>query len=409
LRLSLISIVRASFFTKGKTDEVLAMPVAHLFQPLKIRDVVLPNRIAVSPMCQYSCTDGLATDWHFVHLGSRAVGGAALVFTEATAVTAEGRISPQDLGLWSERHVEPLARIVRFVHEQGGFAGIQLAHAGRKASTYRPGAGRGRVPESEGGWKRVVAPSALPFSEDYAMPQALTEAEIRETVKAFALAVCRALEAGFDVVEIHSAHGYLLHEFLSPLANRRDDRYGGSFENRTRLLREVVEEARKVWPERCPLFVRISSVDWLAGGWDIEQSVELARQLRPLGVDLVDCSSGAIEPGENIPTGPGYQTAFAERIRREAGILTGAVGMITDPVQADHVVRTGQADMVLLAREMLRDPYWALRAARKLGHAAPWPRQYLRAAPADSPSRTPVDMREYERCLAEHDAVSEER
>jgi 2,4-dienoyl-CoA reductase-like NADH-dependent reductase (Old Yellow Enzyme family) len=367
------------------------MSIPHLFEPLKIRELVLTNRIAVSPMCQYSCIDGLATDWHFVHLGSRAVGGAGLVFAEATAVTPEGRISRQDLGLWSDRHVEPLAKIVRFVHEQGGRAGIQLAHAGRKASTYRPGAGVGRLPESEGGWKRVVAPSAAPFGKEFAMPQALTEPEIRETIDAFSQAARRAVEAGFDVVEIHSAHGYLLHEFLSPLANHREDCYGGSFQNRTRLVREVVEAVRKVWPERCPLFVRISSVDWLPGGWDIEQSVELARMLGPLGVDLMDCSSGAIDPAEKIPVGPGYQTAFAERIRREAKILTAAVGMITSPAQADHIVRSGQADMVLLAREMLRDPYWPLRAARELGQATPWPRQYMRSAPAGAAVRMPVE------------------
>ncbi|HVB99677.1 MAG TPA: NADH:flavin oxidoreductase/NADH oxidase [Candidatus Dormibacteraeota bacterium] len=369
------------------------LSIPHLFEPLKIRDLRLPNRIAVSPMCQYSCVDGMANDWHFVHLGTRAVGGSALVFAEATAVTPEGRISPQDLGLWSDRHAEPLVRAVRFVHEQGALAGIQLAHAGRKASTYAPGAGVGRVPESEGGWTRVVAPSAVAFSEEYAQPQALTGAEIRETVDAFARAAGRALEAGFDVVEIHGAHGYLLHEFLSPHANRREDPYGGSFENRTRILREVAEAIRRVWPERRPLFLRISSVDWLPGGWDIEQSVELARQMRSLGVDLIDCSSGGIVPGEKIPAGPGYQTAFAEQVRREAGILTSTVGMITGPVQADHIICSGQADMVMLAREMLRDPYWPLRAARELGHAAPWVRQYLRAAPPGTVSRAPADPR----------------
>ncbi|HVB34043.1 MAG TPA: NADH:flavin oxidoreductase/NADH oxidase [Patescibacteria group bacterium] len=384
----------------------------HLFEPLKIRDFRFPNRIAVAPMCQYSCTDGLANDWHFVHLGTRAVGGAGLVIAEATAVTPEGRISPMDLGLWSERHVEPLARAVRFIHEQGSFAGIQLAHAGRKASTYPPGMGIGYVPESEGGWKRVVAPSGEPFTEKYAVPQALTETEIRETVEAFAQATCRALEAGFDVVEIHAAHGYLLHEFLSPLANHREDRYGGSFENRTRILREVVEAIRKVWPERYPLFLRISTIDWHPGGWNIEHSVELARQMAPLGVDLIDCSSGGIVPGEQviqIASGPGYQTGFAEKVRREAGILTAAVGLITEPIQADHIVRSGQADMVMLARELLRDPYWPLRAARQLGRAAPWPRQYLRAAPAGSPSRTPVDLSSFERFVAEKDAVPPSR
>jgi 2,4-dienoyl-CoA reductase-like NADH-dependent reductase (Old Yellow Enzyme family) len=365
--------------------------MAHLFETLKLRGVQLANRIAVSPMCQYSCHDGMANDWHFVHLATRAVGGAALVFTEATAVTPEGRISPRDLGLWSDRHAEPLERIVRFMHEQGSLAGIQLAHAGRKASTCVPWEGHGMVGESEGGWARVIAPSALAFSDDYPQPQALNVREIQEIVRAFGDAARRAAQAGFDVVEIHSAHGYLLHEFLSPHANHREDAYGGSFENRTRLAREVVEAVRRAWPETRPLFLRISSTDWIAGGWDIEQSVELARQARLLGVDLVDCSSAGIAPGEKIPVGPGYQTAFAERIRREAEIATGAVGMITDPVQADHVIRSGQADVVLLAREMLRDPYWPLRAARELGQAAPWPAQYLRAAPAGSPARVAID------------------
>lgn len=360
--------------------------MAHLFEPLKLREVELPNRIAVSPMCQYSCVDGIANDWHLVHLGSRAVGGAGLVFTEATAVAPEGRISPQDLGLWSDRHAEPLARIVRFLHEHGSFAGMQLAHAGRKASTHAPAEGHGLLPESEGGW-RVVAPSAVPFSDDYPQPQALAEEEISEVVESFAAAARRAAEAGFDVVEIHSAHGYLLHEFLSPLANHRKDRYGGSFENRTRILRELITAVRKVWPERLPLFLRISCTDWIPGGWDIDQSVELARQVRPLGVDLVDCSSAGIAPDAKIPVGPGYQTTFAERIRREADVATGAVGLITEPVQADHVIRTGQADLVLLARQMLRDPYWPLCAARELGQVQSWPAQYLRAAPPGSPAR----------------------
>jgi 2,4-dienoyl-CoA reductase-like NADH-dependent reductase (Old Yellow Enzyme family) len=383
--------------------------MAHLFEPLKLRGVQLANRIAVSPMCQYSCDDGMANDWHFVHLASRAVGGAALVFTEATAVSPEGRISPRDLGLWSDRHAEPLERIVRFIHDQGSVAGIQLAHAGRKASTRVPWEGRGLLLESEGGWARVVAPSAIPFSEDYPQPQALTVPEIQQVVRAFADATRRAAQAGFDVVEIHAAHGYLLHEFLSPHANHREDAFGGSFENRTRLAREAVEAVRRAWPETRPLFLRISSTDWTAGGWDVEQSVELARQARLLGVDLVDCSSAGIVPGENIPFGPGYQTAFAERIRREAGIATGAVGMITNPVQADHVIRSGQADLVLLAREMLRDPYWPLRAARELGQTASWPAQYLRAAPTGSPPRTPVNPGLREGALGEPKTLSPSR
>lgn len=376
----------------------------HLFEPFKLHEVVLANRIAVSPMCQYSCEQGFATDWHFVHLGSRAVGGAGLVFTEAAAVLPEGRISPQDLGIWSDEHIEPLARIVRFIHEQGSVAGLQLAHAGRKGSTYRPWAGLGAIAEAEGGWP-VVGPSALAFAEGYAVPKALTEDGIRAVVAAFAAAARRACQAGFRVAEIHAAHGYLLHEFLSPLSNRRQDRYGGSFENRTRLLREVVEAVRQVWPERCPLLVRISATDWAEGGWDLDQSVELARQLKLLGVDLIDCSSGGNLPQAQIPAGPGYQASFAERIRREAGVLTGAVGFITEPVQADHIIRSGQADLVLLAREMLRDPYWPLRAARELGQATPWPVQYLRAATARTQARSAVNLPQLERCLADHHAV----
>ncbi|MHB8614977.1 MAG: NADH:flavin oxidoreductase/NADH oxidase [Candidatus Acidiferrales bacterium] len=365
--------------------------MAHLFEPLTIRGVTLRNRIAVSPMCQYSCTDGLANDWHFVHLGSRAVGGAAIVFCEATAVTPEARISPEDLGIWSDRHAEALARIVRFIHEQGSLAGIQLAHAGRKASTYKTWAARnGAVPESEGGWSDVVAPSAIKFQDDYPQPREMTREEICDVTKAFAAAARRARDAGFDVVEIHAAHGYLIDEFLSPLSNFRSDEYGGAFENRTRFAREVTQAVRADWPERLPLFMRISATDWKEGGWDIEQSMELARAVKKMGVDLMDCSSGGVVPGVKIPLGAGYQTEFAERIRRDAGILTGTVGMITEPVQADHIIRSGQADIVLLAREMLRNPYWPLRAARELGQPASWPPQYLRAAPEKSPMREPV-------------------
>jgi NADH:flavin oxidoreductases, Old Yellow Enzyme family len=381
----------------------------HLFESLTLRDVTFQNRIAVSPMCQYSSENGLANDWHFVHLGSRAVGGAGLVMIEATAVVPEGRISPQDTGLWSDDHIEPLKRITRFVHEQGSVAGIQLAHAGRKASTYRPWDGRGVVPEAQGGWREVVAPSPLAFAEGYAVPEALTEVEIQAVVKAFAQAGRRACDAGFCVVEIHAAHGYLLHEFLSPFSNRRQDRYGGSFENRTRLVREVVTAVRSVWPERLPLLVRISATDWEAGGWDLEQSVELARQLKPLGVDLIDCSSGGNLPQAKIPVGPGYQTPFAERIRHETGIATGAVGFITLPLQADHIIRKEQADLVLLARESLRDPYWPLHAARELGHAVPWPTQYLGAAPGGTQARAAVDLKRFTRCFAEHHAVEAER
>jgi 2,4-dienoyl-CoA reductase-like NADH-dependent reductase (Old Yellow Enzyme family) len=352
-------------------------------------------------MCQYSCEDGFATEWHLVHLGSRAVGGAALVIAEATAVLPEARISPQDLGIWSEAHIEPLARIAKFIHSQGSVAGIQLAHAGRKASTARPWEGGGKLTEQEGGWSHVVAPSAIPFAPNYPMPTAATIERIAAIADAFGKAAQRALDAGFRLLEIHSAHGYFLHEFLSPLSNHRSDLYGGSFENRTRIVREVVSKVRRFWPERLPLFIRISSTDWVEGGWDIEQAVELARSLRPLGVDLVDCSSGGNVADAKIPIGPGYQVAFAERIRRDAGILTGAVGMITEPHQADEIIRKGQADIVLLAREMLRDPYWPLHAAAALGKPISWPAQYLRAAPPGTVVRQPVEEIEPAQTLAE--------
>ena len=372
-----------------------------LFDELKIRDVRLSSRIAVSPMCQYSCEDGFATEWHLVHLGSRAVGGAALVIAEATAVLPEARISPQDLGIWSEAHIEPLARIAKFIHSQGSVPGIQLAHAGRKASTSRPWDGGGKLTEQEGGWSDVVAPSAIPFAPNYPMPTAATIERIAAIADAFGKAAQRALDAGFRLLEIHSAHGYFLHEFLSPLSNHRSDLYGGSFENRTRIVREVVSKVRRFWPERLPLFIRISSTDWVEGGWDIEQAVELARSLRPLGVDLVDCSSGGNVADAKIPIGPGYQVQFAERIRRDAGILTGAVGMITEPHQADEIIRKGQADIVLLAREMLRDPYWPLHAAAELGKPISWPAQYLRAAPPGTLARQPVEEIEPAQTLAE--------
>ena len=381
----------------------------HLFDPLTIRDLSLANRVVVSPMCEYSSTDGFVNDWHFVHLGSRAVGGAGLVLTEATAVLPEGRISPQDLGIWSDKHVEPLARVVRFIHEQGSVAGMQLAHAGRKASTYRPWEGNSAVPEREGGWKKVVAPSALRFTDNYPMPQALTNDGIREIVAAFAAAARRACDAGFRVIEIHGAHGYLIHEFLSPLSNQRDDAYGGSFENRTRFIREIVAAVRSSWPKGAPLFVRISATDWVDGGWDIRQSVELARGLKELGVDLVDCSSGGTVPHAEIPVGPGYQTAFAEQIRRETGIMTGAVGMITSPVQAEHIIATGQADAVIMAREFLRDPYWPLRGARELGQPISWPVQYLRAASKGAQARVPINLKNLESCFEEQHAIPERR
>lgn len=357
-----------------------------LFEPLQIRSLKLRNRILVSPMCQYSSTDGFASDWHLVHLGSRAAGGAAVVFTEATSVLPEARISPQDLGIWKDAHVEMLSRITRFIRGQQAIPGIQLAHSGRKGSTLRPWQGTGLIPVSEGGWI-PVAPSAIPFHREYPVPSALDEEGIRSTVRAFAAAAHRALEAGFQILEIHSAHGYLLHEFLSPLSNHRSDAYGGSFENRTRLLHEVVTAVREVWPGDLPLFVRISASDWVEGGWDIAQSVELARRLAPLGVDLIDCSSGGLVADARIRVGPGYQVPFAEAVRRDAGILTGAVGMISSPQQADSIIRQGQADVVLLAREFLRDPYFPLRAARELAQPASWPAQYLRAAPDGSTAR----------------------
>ncbi len=381
--------------------------MAHLFDPLSIRDVTFANRVFVSPMCEYSSTDGYANDWHFVHLGSRAVGGAGLVFTEATAIVPEGRISPQDLGIWSDDHIAPLARIVRFIHEQGSVAGMQLAHAGRKASTYRPWEGPGTVPENAGGWANVVAPSAVPFADHYPMPRALTSDGIQEVVAAFAEAARRACEAGFRVIEIHAAHGYLIHEFLSPLSNRRQDDYGGPFENRTRLLREVVTAVRSAWPEGAPLFVRISASDWVDGGWDIEQSVELARMLKDIGVDLIDCSSGGNVAHAKIPVGPGYQTRFAEQIRRQAGIMTGTVGMIVSSGQAEHIVASGQADAVIMARELLRDPYFPLRAARELGQSISWPVQYLRAAPEGSQARVPVDLKNLQSCFEEQHAIPE--
>jgi 2,4-dienoyl-CoA reductase-like NADH-dependent reductase (Old Yellow Enzyme family) len=351
----------------------------HLFSPLKIRDVTFRNRICVSPMCQYSCTDGFATDWHLVHLGSRAVGGAALVIAEASAVTAEGRISPGDLGIWKDEHTLPLSRIAAFVRSVGAVAGIQLAHAGRKASTNVPWEKAGAVlAENEGGWPKV-APSPIPFKEGGTPPLELSKAEIGETVAAFTAAARRALAAGFEVVEIHGAHGYLINEFMSPLSNQRQDEYGGSFENRARIALEVAEAVRGVWPDSLPLFMRISAIDWAEGGWTLDDSVRLAALLKPLGVDLIDCSSGGLAQHAKIEVGPGYQVPFAERIRRETGLLTGAVGMITEAQQADRIIREGRADMVLLARQFLRDPYFPLHAAKELGKWCASPVQYGRA------------------------------
>jgi 2,4-dienoyl-CoA reductase-like NADH-dependent reductase (Old Yellow Enzyme family) len=373
-----------------QTTDMTSQNPPHLFAPLTIGSVTLTNRIAVSPMCEYSSEDGFANDWHLVHLGSRAAGGAGLVFTEASAIAAEGRISPQDLGIWKDEHIAPLSRITNFLHAQGAHAGIQLAHAGRKASTQVPWLGEGVVAPESGGWPQVVAPSAIPFSPTYPLPQELDRAGIARVRAQFREAAVRADRAGFDFVEIHSAHGYLLHEFLSPLSNRRSDEYGGSFENRVRLLLEVVSEVRQVWTRERPLFVRISATDWVENGWDLEQSIRLAALLKDSGVDLIDVSSGGNLGGAQIPAGPGFQTPFAEAIRRATGILTGAVGMITDPAQAAHILRTGQADLILIAREFLRDPYWPLHAAAALGETAAWPVQYLRAAPRGSTPRQPA-------------------
>jgi 2,4-dienoyl-CoA reductase-like NADH-dependent reductase (Old Yellow Enzyme family) len=379
----------------------------HLFDELEIRGATLRNRIIVSPMCEYSSEDGFANDWHLVHLGSRAVGGASVVFTEASAVSAEGRISPQDLGIYKDAHIENLARITRFICEQGAIPGMQLAHAGRKGSTVRPWEGSGAIPESKGGWM-PVAPCAIPFTDGYAIPAALDLTGIRGVVKAFGDAARRACEAGFGALEIHAAHGYLLHEFLSPLSNQRTDAYGGSFENRTRLLCEVVTAIRRVWPESAPLFLRISATDWIEGGWDLDQSIRLAELVRPLGVDLIDCSSGGLAPGAKIPIRAGYQVPFADEIRRQTGILTGAVGLITTAAQADVILREGKADVVLLAREFLRQPYWPLQVARELGFPCSWPAQYLRAAPDGTPQREPLSLPELRRCMANHHGIPEE-
>jgi 2,4-dienoyl-CoA reductase-like NADH-dependent reductase (Old Yellow Enzyme family) len=350
----------------------------HLFEPLTIGDVTLRNRIAVSPMCEYSAVDGVPNDWHLVHLGSRAVGGAGLVFTEATAVSPEGRISPADTGLWNDAQQQVWTRIVDFIDAQGAVAGIQLAHAGRKASTDAPWRGGKPLTTAQGAWT-AVAPSAVPFDVGYPTPAALDEGGIRKVVDDFVAATRRSREAGFQVIEVHAAHGYLLHEFLSPLSNHRDDRYGGSLENRARLLREVVAAVRNQWPEPRPLFVRVSATDWAEGGWNIDECVELARWLQQDGVDLIDCSSGGTVPHPKIPLAPGYQVPFATRIRRDVGIATGAVGLITDAHQAESILAQGDADLILMARESLRDPYFPRRAAAELGVRIEPPVQYQRS------------------------------
>jgi 2,4-dienoyl-CoA reductase-like NADH-dependent reductase (Old Yellow Enzyme family) len=346
---------------------------------MRLRDVLLRNRVVVSPMCQYSSEDGYANDWHLVHLASRAVGGAALVLTEAAAVVPEGRISPDDLGIWHDGHVEMLARIFSFVEAQGAAAGMQLAHAGRKASTSAPWKGHAPIDPTAGGWSPIFGASALPFDAGYQVPEELDHAGIQSITAAFADAAARAWQAGAKVVEIHAAHGYLLHSFLSPLSNRRTDEYGGSFTNRIRFLCEAIDAVRKVWPDQLPLFVRISATDWTEDGWSVEDSVALAREMKARGVDLVDCSTGGNVPKATIPVGAGYQVPFSAKIRREAGIATGAVGMITSPAQADQIIRTGEADLVLLARQLLRDPYWPVHAARELRREVAAPPQYGRA------------------------------
>ncbi len=349
-----------------------------LFSPLTIKSVTLKNRIVVSPMCQYSSKDGFANDWHLVHLGSRAVGGAGLILFEATAVTPEGRITPHDLGIWSDEHIHELKRITTFIHNNDSIAGIQLAHAGRKASTHRPWEGGKSLKPTEGAWQ-TLGPSEIPFSASHPAPLELNEKGIHNVIDAFRNGAERALRAGFKVVEIHAAHGYLLHSFLSPLSNKRTDAYGGSFENRIRLLMDVVFAVKNVWPQDYPLFVRISATDWTEGGWNENDSSALAAILKKEGVDLIDCSTGGNIPGAKIPVGPGYQVQFAETIKRDTGILTGAVGMLTDARQCETILANQQADLVLLAREMLRDPYFPLRAAQELGVNLPWPSQYERA------------------------------
>jgi len=361
--------------------EIKSTSQPHLFQPLTVRSVTLRNRIGVSPMCQYSSEDGVATDWHFVHLGSRAVGGAGLVIAEATAVSPEGRISPGDAGIWAEKHIEPIARINRFIKEHGTVPGIQIAHAGRKASATRPWEGNAHLSADEGGWE-MVAPSAIAFGGTLTkVPRAMTETDIAKVQNDFVAAAKRAQTAGAEWLELHFAHGYLAHEFLSPLSNQRTDRYGGSFENRIRFAVETARAVRAAWPEKFPLAARLSCTDWVPGGWDIEQCVELARRLKAEGVDLIDCSSGGAVPDAKIPVAPGFQVPFAEKIRHAANIATAAVGFITEPKQADDIIRNGQADLVLLAREFLRDPYWPAHAAKILGHQdkLPPPPQYARA------------------------------
>ncbi len=354
--------------------------MALLFSPLWLRSLQLKNRIVVSPMCEYSSVDGFSNDWHLVHLGSRAVGGAGTVIAEATAVSPEGRITPDDLGLWKEDHIRGLEKITRFISDQGAMPGIQLAHAGRKASRTSPWKGDRLLTPEEGGWTMVSA-SARPFREGERAPAALNTEGIRKVVRDFGRATEFALRAGFRILEVHAAHGYLIHQFLSPLSNDRRDEYGGSFENRTRLLREIVESIRNIWPLTLPLFIRISATDWDPQGWTPEDSIRLALELKDLGVDLIDCSSGGILPHIRIPLGPGYQVPLAKAVREDADIPTGAVGLITSATQAEDILKSGAADLIFLARQLLRDPYFPLHAAAELGEDIAWPPQYERAKP----------------------------
>jgi 2,4-dienoyl-CoA reductase-like NADH-dependent reductase (Old Yellow Enzyme family) len=352
--------------------------MSKLLSPITIKEIQLKNRITVSPMCQYSAKDGFANDWQLVHYGSRAVGGAALIIQEATAVSAEGRITPADLGIYQEEHLEKLKSITDFIHGQGAVAGIQLAHAGRKASCATPMNGGKQLKSDNGGWV-TVAPSSIAFNPDDEAPQALDINDIQKVIADFRTAAMRALLAGYKIIEIHAAHGYLIHQFLSPLSNHRNDIYGGSFENRTRLLLDIVKAVQTVWPPALPLFVRISATDWVEGGWNLTEAIHLSSILKMAGVDLIDCSSGGLVPYAKIPFGPGYQVPFAESIKKETGILTGAVGMITEAMQAEDILEKGEADLILMARESLRDPYFALHAAKLIGDDIAWPLQYQRA------------------------------
>lgn len=363
--------------SEGRLGDKRKPTMSKLFSPLRIQTIELKNRIVVSPMCQYSSEDGFANDWHLVHLGSRAVGGAGLVIFEATAVEPEGRISPDDLGIWKDEHIDFLKRINRFIHDNGSVAGIQLAHAGRKAATQAPWKGYGPLTKEEGAW-RVIGPSAIAFKDGYQMPHEMSKEDINSMIEKFRKAALRALEADFKVVEIHAAHGYLIHEFYSPYSNKRTDNYGGSFENRIRFLLEITNAVREVWPSTLPLFVRISGTDWIENGWTVEESIELAAILKQLGVDVIDCSTGGNVPGVKIPVGPSYQVSFAEQIR-SAGILTGAVGMITEATQAEEILQQCKADLIVMARQLLREPYFPLHAAHKLGEDIAWPPQYERA------------------------------